>query len=171
MFKYVKGDLFKGIKGKKNVLIVHVVNDKGAFGSGFVVPLGDNFPWCEEAYHRWHEGKVSMNLYNTWKSTPDGIQGGKPKFELGQTLFVEDNQKMLEPWVAHCCAQTLGGKRPLFYNKLADCMEQVALVCQELKLNIHAPKFGSGLAGGNWDFIENLIEDIWGHLSVTIYEL
>jgi hypothetical protein len=26
--------------------------------------------------------------------------------------------------------------------------------------DIYAPKFGSGLAGGNWEFIEELIDEI-----------
>jgi hypothetical protein len=37
------------------------------------------------------------------------------------------------------------------------------------KVEIHCPKFGSGLAGGNWDFISNLIEDIWSKYHVTVY--
>ena len=37
------------------------------------------------------------------------------------------------------------------------------------KIEIHCPKFGSGLAGGNWHFIENLIEDIWTAYFVTVY--
>jgi hypothetical protein len=37
------------------------------------------------------------------------------------------------------------------------------------KVQIHAPKFGSGLAGGNWAFIQELIKDIWNNYSVFIY--
>jgi hypothetical protein len=37
-------------------------------------------------------------------------------------------------------------------------------------VQIHAPKFGSGLAKGNWHFIANLIEDIWADLPMFIYE-
>jgi hypothetical protein len=40
---------------------------------------------------------------------------------------------------------------------------------EDIKYEIHAPKFGSGLAGGNWNFIENLIEDIWIDIPVYIY--
>jgi hypothetical protein len=38
---------------------------------------------------------------------------------------------------------------------------------------IHAPKFGAGLACGNWDFIEELINECWigRGIPVTIYEL
>jgi hypothetical protein len=37
-------------------------------------------------------------------------------------------------------------------------------------VEIHAPKFGSGLAGGNWNFISDLIEDIWSKHTVYIYD-
>ena len=37
------------------------------------------------------------------------------------------------------------------------------------KVEINSPKFGSGLAGGNWYFINDLIEDIWGDFNVYIY--
>jgi hypothetical protein len=40
---------------------------------------------------------------------------------------------------------------------------------KESKIQIHAPKFGCGLAGGNWNFIENLIQDIWNSYNITIY--
>jgi hypothetical protein len=34
---------------------------------------------------------------------------------------------------------------------------------------IHCPKFGSGIAGGNWNFISDLIQDIWGSYDVFVY--
>jgi hypothetical protein len=42
---------------------------------------------------------------------------------------------------------------------------------KENTVQIHAPKFGSGLAGGNWNFIEELIKDIWLNIPVMIYSL
>ena len=41
------------------------------------------------------------------------------------------------------------------------------------KVEIHAPKFGSGLARGDWDVIEALIVEAWDNegIPVTIYEL
>ena len=42
---------------------------------------------------------------------------------------------------------------------------------QDHNVQIHAPKFGSGLAGGNWNFISCLIEDIWDGIPVFIYDL
>jgi len=52
-------------------------------------------------------------------------------------------------------------------------MDYVARIfCRSQKAEIHCPQFGSGLAGGNWEFITELIEDIWveNGLAITVYE-
>lgn len=40
------------------------------------------------------------------------------------------------------------------------------------KMSIHCPKFGSLRAGGNWEFILELINETWVDrgINVTIYE-
>lgn len=155
---YVEGDLFgPAVEAAKNnpVIIPHVVNSAGVFGSGFVVPLGRHFPRAKEAYHAWHEG---VNITNI-------------PFELGNTLLVSVTNEID---VAHMLAQTLGGSRPLYYNHLARCMDHVGEYASNFgPCDIHAPAFGSGLAGGNWFFIEQLINDCWlrRNLNVTIYYL
>jgi hypothetical protein len=77
------------------------------------------------------------------------------------------------------CAQTLGGYRPLFYNHLAKCMDDLASFITNERDEWHdiseivCPRFGSGLAGGNAVFIEELIKDCWVKegISVTICEI
>jgi len=98
------------------------------------------------------------------------------QFELGETQFVNTDNRI---FVANMIAQTLGGVRPLFYNHLARCMDSVAkfvIDCNnvgEHKSRIIAPLFGSALSGGDWNFVEKLIEDCWlrKDISVTIYYL
>jgi hypothetical protein len=160
MINYVEGDLFDAVindNGSKGIFIPHVVNCKGGFGSGFVVPLGRTFPEVKRRYLEWaNDGK------------------GGPDFGLGEVQFVSvtpnDGKEII---VANMCAQTLGGKRPLFYNKLAICMDTVAAQIPENEYRIVAPMFGSALAGGNWDFIEELINDCWlkRGIDVTIHYL
>jgi len=41
---------------------------------------------------------------------------------------------------------------------------------KDQSVQIHAPKFGCGLAGGNWNFVSELIRDIWSNIPVFIYE-
>jgi hypothetical protein len=159
--KYVMGDMFAHFpanlpEGRKAV-IAHIVNDRRAWGAGFVVPLGKKYPKAMESYmSRWSEGDDSRAL------------------RQGDVDYVCVNDE-LQIYVANMCAQTLGGGRPLSYDALVSCMRSVRdqATSNRESYQIHAPMFGSGLAGGNWDFIVNLIEDIWlaYKLEVTIYWL
>jgi hypothetical protein len=47
-------------------------------------------------------------------------------------------------------------------NKTKEDTEQI--------IEIHCPKFGSGLAGGQWSFIHQLIIDIWKNIPVYVYD-
>jgi hypothetical protein len=157
MIKYVKGDLFFAVKDLDNFVIPHVVNTKGAWGAGFVIPLGNNFPEAKNRY---------LNVFNGQESEIE------EKDLLGKTSFVVLDKKE-KSFVANMFAQTLGGQRPLFYNHLSKCMDEVAKVAKHDSLEIHAPAFGSNLAGGDWNFIEQLIIDCWikESIDVTIYYL
>lgn len=146
MINYVKGDLFKFIEDKSHICIPHVTNNQNAWGSGFVVPLGQIFPKAKQHYHQHVHHRC-----------------------LGSVGFVEVKRNV---WVANMCSQILGGERPLNYGSLVACMKKVGVFCVHNNLDIVAPKFGSALAGGNWLFIEDLIEDIWleRDINVTVCE-
>lgn len=152
--KYVEGDLFEHVPAKletdKPVFICHVCNDKGGWGSGFVVPLGKIYPVAKESY-------LATGVYT---------QG------CVQPILV-DTISNIDIYVMNMIAQTLGGVRPLNYYSLAACMEKVGDLAKNCKASIHAPMFGAGLAGGNWNFIIKLIEDCWlsKDIPVTIYYL
>lgn len=153
---YVNGDLFDNIP-ESPIVIAHVCNDKGAWGAGFVIPLADHFPTSKHCYLEWHKN-----------GSP--VQGAlSTEFcKRGGTQFVETEGNV---WVANMVAQTLGGERPLFYNDLALCMDRVAyFVFSQLenKGEIICPMFGSGLAGGDWNFVEKLIEDCWTRKDIDV---
>lgn len=158
---YIEGDLFKleGATGNDTILIPHVCNDSGAWGAGFVVPLGQKYPMTMNAYTAWYKGQATRHDLIVY---PGGIN-----FRLGaaQVITVQPD-KGDEPRVVVCnmiAQHKTGGLRPLRYNALAACMDQVATEAKNSHENpqIRAPLFGAGLAGGNWDFIEKLIEDSW----------
>lgn len=163
---YVQGDLFEpAIKATEDhvVLIPHVVNDQAAFGAGFVVPLARRFPVAKTSYDAW---------YHNIKPPAEMLNFRIPEFELGKTMFVQADEEG-EIVICHMLAQTLGGARPLYYNHLARCLDDVAAYAKQREAVIHAPAFGSGLAGGKWDFVAALINDSWlrQNLDVTIYYL
>lgn len=158
---YIEGDLFEHEFGisSATTFLAHVCNSKGVMGAGFVVPLSRYFPKAKKHYLEWSQGNVS-NL----------LDKDKP-FELGQTQFVECEKNVV---VCNMVAQTLGGKRPLFYDKLVDCMRQVQVECfKHDDCEIVAPLFGTELAGGSLEAVLPLIQDIWTkrNIPVTLYHL
>ena len=163
--QYVSGDLFIPVKDSTEFsVIAHVVNNKGMWGSGFVVPLGKEYPASKDSYLAWAEGKAPPN---------EAIWNPKD-FEFGQVQFVQvcDMPLVL---VANMLAQTIGGVRPLGYHHLVKCMEEVGKYIVRLRdrhkveVNIRCPLFGAGLAGGQWAFIEKLIEDCWLNRDIPVY--
>lgn len=161
---YVCGDLFAAVESitdkSRCIIVPHVCNDAGAWGAGFVIPLGRKWPKVRNLYLEWHETQ--------------GLEKGDKPFCLGeiQTVYVVQQPLTL---VCNMIAQhKTGGVRPLRYQHLAECMEKVGALASALpNCEIHAPAFGAGLAGGNWDFVHELIVDCWKRrdIPVTIYYL
>lgn len=151
MIKYVKGDLFDYIIDKDNFLIPHICNNKGKWASGFVVPLGQKFP---EAKYLYLNSSLSLGTVTFAIPFVDTAYG--------------------DVYVANMVCQAFYDRkpRPLYYNYLVRCMEKVAKWCLENDVDIIAPKFGSLRAGGNWNFIQDLIYDCWDSrgINVTIVE-
>jgi len=159
---HVNGDLFDYIQEAKYrdvpTVIPHICNNIGAWGSGFVVPLGEHFPIAKKVYLAKHNGIIGLRL-------------GEVQFPL-----VDENI-----YVANMIAQdgissrSTGDRsrvnaKPIRYAALCDCLEQINK--QFKGADIHAPKFGSGLAGGNWEFIEELIDEILVDVrSICVFSL
>lgn len=68
---------------------------------------------------------------------------------------------------------------PVRYRAIRTALKQVAEAALDEQyrgpykaVSIHCPKFGAGLAGGNWNVIEQLIKEelVEKGLSVTVYE-
>ena len=59
MIKYITGDASEPI-GTGNKIIVHICNDKGKWGKGFVMALSHKWPWVKEEYINWYQGKLIL---------------------------------------------------------------------------------------------------------------
>jgi len=164
---YVKGDLFASLPNYKGstVLIPHVCNSIGAWGSGFVIPVMQHFPGAE---------KGCVELCKRWKNHT----------ALGSTDYFNhvNDEGIIDVVICNMIAQKgivgPGNPKPIKYRYLAECMYNVynmakAYQDQGDKVEIIAPKFGSDRAGGNWDFIEELIYELWidQGIPVTVYYL
>lgn len=166
-YTLIKGDIFYHAKNRadapinsSHVIIPHVCNNVNAFGAGFAADVADRFPEVKENFH---------------------LLGKNAK--LGHTQFIETyidktnkNKLILANMIAQNRLVSKNNPRPLNYGSLAICMYNIRNYAYNLAKNsetnrveIHAPKFGCGLAGGNWHFIMELINDIWSDLDVFIY--
>ncbi|MGQ4485159.1 macro domain-containing protein [Streptomyces sp. SAS_281] len=151
---YVRGDATSP-QGKGVKIIVHVCNDLGGWGKGFVLSLSRRWPEPEAAYRTWHRERA-MN-----------------DFGLGAVQFVQ-----VSPFVrvANLVGQhgTRRGSKgvPVRYEAIDTGLAAVADHALELGASVHMPRIGCGLAGGTWSRIEPLIA---GRLtargvSVTVYD-
>lgn len=154
-FQIVKGDIFKLMPpGPK--IIAHVVNNIGAWGKGFTAALHRYFP------------SIKMDYLLDKDSQ-------KRDYLLGTNIYTNIYDSV---YVANMIAQDglpcSKNPQPLRYSALIQCMIGVEEFAELNKLkDIHCPKFGSGLAGGNWKVIKKLIEEIWieNGLNITVYQL
>jgi hypothetical protein len=160
---YEKGDVLASeVESGTIKVIPHIVNDMGGWGSGFVVAVSNKWSQPEAAYRAWHKAGQCTQL------------GAVVPFALGNTQFVRvaDGNTVVANMVGQ--HETIrSGYIPIRYVALMQSMLVVQSFCNNLvkkgfKVEIHAPKFGAGLAGGNWQLIEKLIEEIWVASSIKV---
>lgn len=155
------------IKAEQNgatVFIPHVCNNIDLFGAGFASSIADVYPEVKANYHMLGKNFLRQNLGHSQ------IIKIKEDSKYKHSLYVVN-------MIAQNGIRNPNNIRPLNYAALVKSMVQVSqfihmntgFLKQTENIEIHAPKFGSGLAGGNWNFISDLIDDIWGKFFVTIY--
>lgn len=153
MIAYVKGDATVPI-GEGNKLIIHICNDVGAWGAGFVMALSRRWECPEIQYRDWKRG-----IY-------------EEPFALGH---VQPVRVEADIYVCNMIAQHGVGfheeKPPIRYDALKQCLERVARIAKTLNASTHMPRIGCGLAGGTWDVIGKMVEEELGEFSVTVYDL
>lgn len=155
--EYKKGDVLNFDTDKPTV-IIHIVNNMGGWGAGFVIALSNKWEEPEQAYL-------------------------ESEHNLGDVGFVKIPQTNVV--VANMCAQILGyvnGKPPIRYEALEECLNKVGeFITKENVFNgdkgnyvIRCPKIGAGLAGGDWNIISKMLQDILVEkfgINTTVFEL
>lgn len=138
------------------VIVPHVCNNLGKFGAGFAAAVRNNYPI------------VASNF----ELLGNNIKLGYVQYVSVSKDSIYDHEIIFANMVAQKGLIGKSNYRPLNYEALVRCMIDVRNFIQNSskdKIEIHCPKFGSGLAGGNWNFIKELISDIWNNQSVFVY--
>jgi O-acetyl-ADP-ribose deacetylase (regulator of RNase III) len=182
MIQYVVGDAtrpeltpYRGFS--RAHLIVHIVNDVGAWGKGFVLALAREYPLAKTSYRYWYEHRSDgqrPRLVDT-RASDARTETYDPEFKLGSVKFVRVSSDVEADGieVAHMIAQHGIGtiSPPIRYDALEKCLSAAAEYARDHEMLVHMPRIGCGLAGGSWDRVEQIVEKTMGDLSVTVYDL
>jgi O-acetyl-ADP-ribose deacetylase (regulator of RNase III) len=134
--------------GEGNKVIAHCCNNKGAWGSGFVLALNKRWEMPELAYK-------SLNVYN----------GGKVQ-------FVPVSQNIIVANIIGQDGYGTDGKQYVNYEWIDQGLGVVNDFADLTNSTIHMPRIGCGLAGGTWDKMEQIIEDTRSFKnSIFVYDL
>lgn len=138
--QYKIGDATEIEQKEQMIIIAHICNDIGGWGRGFVTAVSKRWKEPEKEYRKWYQTKQD--------------------FSLGEVQFVQVEKNVV---VANMVAQhklvTRGEKKPIRYEALKKTLQKVGEKAKELEAKIYMPKIGTGLAGGEWNIIENIIEE------------
>ena len=149
---------------------IHCCNNKNEWGKGFVLALNK----------RWKEPEKVFRDFSTRDKT--GYSSNYPVSRspiLGKTCYAKiDNHLVIANMIGQDGTESKDNPKPIKYKALANAMAEVFGYVEMIKSQtsnpvvIHCPKFGSDLAGGNWEFILELIREIWleNGIDVVVYE-
>lgn len=155
MIHYVQGDATEPVVKTGHRYILHITNDRGAWGAGFVRALSAKWPDPEREY-----------------------RAHKPV--LGTCQFVPVSNDIT---VVNMCAQAMHGNHRVRYSALDRCIEEINIrtpagivpgaftLWPENKKNItfHMPRIGCGLGGGVWEDVEYFVSILTS--DVYVYDL
>ncbi len=151
---YIKGDATAPAQSG-NKIIVHICNDIGGWGKGFVMAISKRWKQPELQYRAWYKSQEN--------------------FDLGQVQFVQVEENL---WVANLIGQHKinkdeQGNPPIRYDAVLEGLQKVSDFAKAQNASVHMPRIGCGLAGGTWDQIEPLIifAIVDKAITVTVYDL
>ena len=151
LMTYRVGNIFDVPIGK-SVVIAHIVNNAGAFGAGFAKALAEEFPDVRRHY---------LANFSFCR--------------LGDVLLRDVEISQRDIVVANLFAQdglrSATNPHPIKYSKLFEALSELAEIITEYPVSqyeVWMPRIGSGLAGGDWVLIENIVRDTLERAGITV---
>lgn len=146
---YLAGDATRPV-GEGIKIIAHVCNNLGKWGKGFVLAVSRRWPVVRQRY---------LTLYTPGATIPLGTM---------QMVKVEK-----DIYIANLIAQdgirSRNNPVPLQYLSLETCLGQVATEAISRQASVHMPRLGGGLAGGEWERVEPIIQHTLCRRDVAVY--
>ncbi len=153
---------------KEIVLIPHCCNNGtdekgiGVMGAGVALALRKKWPLVYGVYKEMESKSIS------------GLRD-----RLGENCYVKiDNHLVVVNMIAQNMIMSENNPKPLKYEALIKCMIGIVKYIEMVQTKtanpivIHTPEFGGLRAGGNFEFVLELIKEIWieNGIDVVIYQ-
>lgn len=174
-----RGNLIDSFRNGRADAIAHGVNCSGGFGSGFAGQIAKEFPKVRQEYlKKYNEGK---EIYQ-----PYGWMLGDIQPVLVNIKVTEDNKlyytnvdgsvpETIDKYIINCATQekygNTYGETYIDYEAIRNCMKNLHQFSKEHLTHISIPKIGTGLGGGDWEAIENIILDEFKDTNISVYVL
>lgn len=159
LFDHLEDSIVAGNNGT-TVIVPHVCNNINSFGAGFAAAVAKHYPIVKENYHLLGYKFLKNNL-------------GYVQFVEVKKTIPFNHKLIFANMIAQNGTINKDNPRPLNYLALSKCMVNVRNYInthfKDQPVQIKCPKFGCGLAGGNWLFIQDLIQDIWTNFDIIVY--
>lgn len=156
--QYITGDITKPkIPPNDNgIIIAHCCNDVGLFGAGVALAIRRKWPEVAEKYYNFADSGLAY---------------------LGQVQMIKVEPKII---VCNIIGQRGVGNQkldgqilpPIRYEAIYEGLLRIRTkikMSKNMPISIHAPRFGTKLAGGNWDDIFSCINKVFSNMDIDIY--
>jgi O-acetyl-ADP-ribose deacetylase (regulator of RNase III) len=130
-------------------IMCHQVNCMGKMGAGIALKIRKKWPIVYKDY---------MDAYE------------EGKLHLGEVIL--STIQPAELYVANLCGQYYYGrdKKQTDYNAVRECLIKVNSMAHEKGLEVYIPKnMGCALAGGNWNVVSKIIEEVFSDVIIVDY--
>ena len=143
----VKGNL---LEAPENIL-VHQTNCMGVMGSGIAKQVKEKYPEVLNGYYNYCKTNTVENI-------------------LGTALICEADDGKL---IANVFGQVNYGTDKIYtdYEALRKGLEEVKVFADQHFLSVALPyNIGCGRAGGDWNIVSKIIEEVFGDVKLYKYE-
>jgi hypothetical protein len=173
ILKTIEGNVLNPQLTHENEIVVipHVCNAQGKMGAGVALGIRKKWPVAFTTYSE------VIDRYKFHYTPSREVEKNQALLGKNDIAPVEENIIIVN-MIAQDGFISPSNPKPIKYMALIECMQEIANCILNSDKNkthkyvIHAPKFGSLRSGGNFDFVLDLIKEIWldNGIDVVIYE-
>ncbi len=148
---YVRGDA-TSTRGGGSKLVVQIVND-GAFtwgGGGFAAVVRSKWPSAQRSF-------------------TEQVIADKAALRLGNivTCAVSDDVTLIS--IIAQRGYGLSSRPRIRYGALREGLLSVSKIAQGSAASVHMPRIGTGMAGGSWPVIEEIVREVLSRAGVRVF--